>query len=171
MNLAQKSLLWTFLITLILTLFAPIACPLLYLSYFAPFLIVLYYQKPFLISLWGSLLCGLIIDLLSSKTPLGFYALNYTLATSLLYHHRQNFFGDSLSTLPVMVFFFASLSSLMQTGLMYVFEKQFALSWHWVANDLIVMPAYEGAFAFILFILPWRLLGKQPRKGREYFSN
>lgn len=170
MNIAQKSLFWTFLTALTFTLFSPIACPSLRLTYFAPFLIVLYYRKSFLVSLWGSLLCGLVLDLLSSKTHLGFYSLNYTLATSLLFHQRQNFFGDSLSTMPLMVFFFALLSCLIQTVLMVFFEKQFVLSWHWVASDLIVMPAGDAAYAFILFILPWRLLGKPPRKGSEYFG-
>jgi rod shape-determining protein MreD len=141
------------------------------LTYFAPFLIILYYRKSLVASLWGSLACGLILDVLSSRTHLGFYALTFMLTSSILFHQRRNFFGDSLATMPLMVFFFSSLSYFIQALLFYIFEKQFAFSLQWIAGNLIALPACDALFAFTLFILPWRVIGKPPRKGSEYFMD
>ena len=105
MNMAQKSLFGSFLAALAMTLFFPILLPAWGLAYFAPFLIIVYYQKRLLTCLWASLLCGLILDLLSSKTHLGFHGLAYLAATSILFPRRRNFFGDNLTTMPLMVFF------------------------------------------------------------------
>lgn len=137
------------------------------LTYFAPFLVITYYKKPFETCLWLSLICGLIMDLLSSHRHLGLFALNYCLVTTILYSQRQHFFEDSLSTLPIMCFFFAIVSTLIQIPLHHVFESPIVLAKDWWINDLIVMPGIDALYGFVWFTLPGLFL---PRKSnREYF--
>lgn len=169
MNIVYKNLFWSFLVTLLLNLTIPIIWPAWRLFFFAPFLIILYYQKSLPICLWGSILCGLILDLLSSRSHFGLYALNYTLTTFVLYPQRRHFFGDRLSTLPLMTFLFSLISTSFQSLLMSIFGTPVLLSWHWVLTDLWLMPLGDAAYAFICFILPWRLFGTPIRKGSEYF--
>lgn len=171
MNLRNKNLFLAFLITFLLTLFQPALFPFLRLMFFVPFLIILFYQKSYLTCLWISFGCGLILDLLSSKTHFGLFALNYTLTTWILYERRRNFFGDNLSTLPIMTFFFSVITTVIQYGLMYMFENNFHLSFKWIVSDLLVMPLADSTYAFILFILPSFILGKTPRRGSDYFAN
>lgn len=168
-NLEQKNLTLSLVFVLFLTLSIPTLFPHMRLLFFAPFLIIVYYKKSFLASLWTSLFCGLFLDLLSSHTHLGFHATSYCLSTALLYSQRRNFFADSLSTLPLMTYFFSSIATLFQMGLMHFFEQRIQFSWEWVMTDLVYMPGLDALYAFACFILPARCFGKRPRRGRDYF--
>jgi rod shape-determining protein MreD len=171
MHLAHKNLYGVFATCAFFLLLSPSVWPSLKLFFWAPFLIILIYQKPFFSCLWGAFGCGLLLDLLSARTLFGMHACNYVLTTALLYERRQNFFGDSTSTLPLMVFFFSLLSTILGALFLYIVEKGFTLSWRWVFIDLVGMPLLDATYAFVVFILPFMLLGRRPRKGREYFSN
>ena len=170
MNIVHKNLIWTFFVALLLNVTIPIIWPSWRLFFFAPFLIILYYQKPLTTCLWGAMLCGLVLDLLSTRTHFGLYALNYALTTLVLYPQQRHFFGDNLSTLPLMTYFFSFLSTLLQSLLMYTFGSPFLISWHWIFADLFLMPLCDSAYAFICFILPWKLFGPPQRKGSDYFT-
>jgi rod shape-determining protein MreD len=115
------------------------------------------------------LLCGLILDLLSSHTRLGIHALNFCITLLVIYPQKRNFFADSLTTLPIMTFLFASLSTLIMVFLVYGLEMNDVLSWHWVITDLLIMPAADAAYAFCCFILPGLIFGKPRRRGKDYF--
>lgn len=166
---ANRYLACFFFITLSLTLFAPILFPGLHLLYFAPFVCCCYYYRSYAASLWISLLCGLIIDLLSAPLRFGLHALNFTLTTAFLYSKKQHFFQDQLSTLPILTFFFSLISTLIQLILLYIFETSLTLSWKWVFTDLLWMPCTDGIYAFICFSLPIIIWGKTPRRGKDYF--
>jgi cell shape-determining protein MreD len=169
MNLQKKNLLFVFLSALALTLFVPVVFPTLKLVFLAPFLIVLLYKKPLITCLWGSLICGLILDILSPHTRLGLYSMNFTLTTGILYAQRRHFFADKASTLPIMTFFFSVISTVIQGVLLNTFEGPFQISWGWLFSDLIVMPLMDASYAFLIFILPYLLFGKPVRKGKDYF--
>lgn len=169
MNLEQKPISFVVLITFIATVFLPFLFPSWKLNTFAPLLVIMYYQKSFLSCLWASLLCGTLIDLFSAHAQFGLHAVNYTFTTLLLYNQRRNFFADSLSTLPLMTFFFVSLSTLFQWILVYTFERENVFSWYWMATDLLYMPLIDSSFATCCFILPWLFFGKRQRKGKEFF--
>lgn len=170
MNIAKKNLLISFLVSLLLALLTPLL-PLPNLTYFAPFLILVYYQKPLSTTLWTSFSCGLVIDLFLSSNQLGLYGTTYLVSSSILVHQRKHFFGDNLTTLPIMVFFFSLLSFLIQVVLLYFFEGGISCSLPCLTRQLVVTSLGDAAMGFILFILPWRLFGKQPRKGSDYFAN
>jgi rod shape-determining protein MreD len=137
-----------------LALIFPIFFPSLYLLYFAPFLVLNFYRCSLQSSLWWAFTCGLMIDLLSSQTPLGIYAINYCFTTICLYRYKFLFFEDRLSTLPVMTFCFAIVTTLIQTGLIYFIGMSFSLSWQWVLSDLFLNAFQNAIYAGLTFSLP-----------------
>jgi rod shape-determining protein MreD len=143
-----------FFYTLALALSLPVFLPHLHLIYFAPFLAASFYRNTKIHSLWLAVLCGSIIDLFSAQTRLGFYALTYFLTVELLYSQQRNFFEDRLSTLPVMTFFFALISTIIQVILLNVFDVGIVLSMEWVKNDLILNPLCDALYAILAFTLP-----------------
>lgn len=168
-NLDYKRLDFTFGICLLCLLSLPILFPMARLTYFAPFLIIACYKSSLKKCLWLALLCGIIVDLFASYTRFGLYSVDYCLTLSLLYPQRRNFFADSLSTLPIMTFLFASISTLIMGLLIYSIENRNLLSWGWAFTDLIIMPAFDAIYAFTCFILPALLFGKRHRRGKDYF--
>ncbi|MBA3958583.1 MAG: mreD [Parachlamydiaceae bacterium] len=171
MNLERKRIDCALIVTLAAVLCAPVLIPTWPLMFFAPFLIILFYQKSYIACLWASLTAGLVLDLMSSQTHFGLYATSYVATAALLYKQRYNFFADRISTLPLMTFFFSVLATLLQIALIYAFEqKAGGISWHWLLTDLVAMPLLDAGFGFFFFVLPLLLFGRRVRLGKEYFS-
>ena len=147
----------------------PLLFPALRLFYFVPVLITAYYQKPLTTCLWYSILCGLLLDFLSTNDRLGMHSLAYSISTLILYGKKRNFFADSLSTLPLMTYFFSASSTFVLAILMQLFEIKTIFSWRWILADFLVMPLADALFAFLFFIVPALLIGKPPKKGKDYF--
>lgn len=145
---------------LFFTLFSQILEPSFRLNFFAPFLIIVFYQSSFLSSLYLALLAGLIIDIFASPLRFGVYALNYTITSAFLYGQRKNYFSDSLMTLPIMTFLFAVVSTVLQVCLLLIFSKIPNISIAWFFSDLLLMPALDAFFAFCWFILGSMFFGK-----------
>lgn len=137
-----------------LAMIIPLLITSTYLLYFAPFIVLAFYRCPLNRALWWALISGLFIDLFSSQTPLGIYALNYCLATFLLHRYKFHFFEDGLSTLPVMTLFFCFLSNLIQAILLCALGKPFYFSWEWVQSDLFLVPLQTALYAILAFTLP-----------------
>lgn len=170
MNLREKNLLFTFLVSLICFLILPSLFPSFNLYYLIPFIIISFYQKPLLTCLWYALFCGLIIDIFSGSSRLGFTAMNYTLSVFLLYPQKKHFFSDSITTLPIMTFLFSLLSTVFQFMILYSLNKQPLVNIKWIASDLLLMSFFDAAFAFTLFVIPGLLIGKRSMKGSDYFT-
>lgn len=167
-SLYEKPLGILFFICLMFHLFSPLYFFEWPLLFFSPFLVILYYQRSFLASLWWSSACGLILDFLSSSAHVGIFSANYTLTTFILYHQQRNYFADSFSTLPLMTFLFSFLSTIIQVAALFTFGKGFIFSWYWMFTDLLCMPildAIYGTFCFIiipaLLFYPRRVLLKK----------
>jgi rod shape-determining protein MreD len=167
--LDSKRLDLVFIICLSLTLLTPPLFPHLRLFFFAPFLIIAAYQKPLPICIWLAFLSGFCIDILSADTHIGIYSFSFCLALFFIYPQKRNFFADSLTTLPIMTFFFSSLSSIFLGVLLYNIEMINIFSWGWALTDLLIMPMADGLYAFCIFILPALLVGKPRRRGKDYF--
>ena len=157
-SLSRKQLSLLFFITLALTLFMPVLMPGLNLIFFAPFLIVSYYQKSLLTCLWYALGCGLVLDLLCAEERIGFFALSFCLTTVVLYRQQQYFFADNASTLPIMTFFFSFLSTAVHAVLAYVLAKASSFSMEWVVTDLILMSAADALYALGVFVILPKLI-------------
>ena len=169
MNLYSKSSSFYFVSALSFTLLSPVILPWMRLAYFVPFIILLFYKKPFAAVLWISLGCGLILDILSSHVRFGLYAVAFTLTTAILYRQKRHFFADSISTLPLMTFLFSLISTLIHVILIHLFENSLPFSTIWLIKDVIIMPILDGIFAFSLYVLPFILFGKPARRGKDYF--
>lgn len=137
-----------------------------HLNFLIPALILTYYRQKLLWSLWASVAVGLILDLLAAEIQFGLHTINYCITTWILYRQKRNFFEDSLSTIPVMTFLFAVISTAIQLVLLQAFGNGIPLSWRWVACDMIVMPACDALYAFVFFTLPFFALPKYARKLR-----
>jgi rod shape-determining protein MreD len=155
---------YLFAYTCCLTLFLPLVFPFLHLLYFGPFLIICFYRSPLSTCLWWALSCGFIIDLFSSETRLGTYALNYCLTTLCLYNTKFHFFEDRPSTIPLMSFGFTILSTLIQVGLFYFIAKPIFLSWVWAFNDLLVIPFQVAIYATLAFVAPTSIFSRMKRR-------
>jgi hypothetical protein len=154
MNLARKNLGIALCCAVVALLIFPLIWPGLNLAFFVPCIVIAYYKRTFIASLRLSLACGLFLDLLSSHEHLGIYATSYCIATALLYRARLQFFADSLSTLPLMTFFFSTIATAVQILLLHIFEKGFALSFAWVVTDLCLLPVCDAIYSFVWFALP-----------------
>lgn len=170
MNITKKNLSKNFIIVLFL-IFSALLFDLPNFTFFAPFLVMVYYQRSFAHNLWISFGCGLILDMISFDTPLGFYASTFLVVSAILFHQRKNFFSDNLSTMPLMVFFFSFLSLFFQIAFISFLERQMPLSKPYLIQRQIFLPVMDAVIAFFLFIFPYRLFGKKPRKGTDYFTN
>lgn len=153
MNLRHKNLLLSFIAMFIFSLMG-MAFSSVRLNFFAPFLIICYYQKSYPKALQYSILSGCLIDLFSSPLRFGLHALNYSLTTVCIYHQKRNLFADNLTTLPLMTFLFSFVSTLIQLILNFIFAKPIALSFAFIFTDLLLMPSMDALFSFCWFIFP-----------------
>ena len=85
-----------FFLALIAAILFPAIIQWIPLTFFAPFLVIAYYKCGYVKCLWLSLLCGLIIDLLSSHTTTAIHSINYCITTAILYNRTKFFFDDKI---------------------------------------------------------------------------
>ena len=168
-DLSKKSLVGAFFFGLLGALFHPSTFPFSHINYFIPFIIISFYQKNFLQCLWIALISGVIIDLLATHLPFGITALNYCVATLILFPRKQHFFADSILTLPTMGFMFSFVATLNLFFLHQLFLNPFSMRVVWIGTDLILYPIIDAFLAFFCFTLP-SLLHQPKRKGDDYFS-
>ncbi len=133
------------------------------LSFFAPFLVLMFYKKSLAQCLWIAFGCGLFIDLLAPYPRLGILAITYCLTTAVVYRGKSSFFEDGLASLPVMTFLFAGISTAIQVLPLKLFANAPILSWYWVATDLLLLPLADALYAWIWFAFPAYLLRRRPR--------
>jgi len=106
------------------------------------------------ISLTGAIFSGLVLDLLTS-TPFGLFALNYSIATLILYRFKRFFKKDPISfclytmTYSILCIFFESF-------LIYVLGNITHLSSLLTATiySMLIVPILDLLYAFLFFALP-----------------
>lgn len=164
MNLYTKRLDYFFGIAFFLMVSSSVLWPGFHIQYLIPFLILAIYKRSFFHCLWFALCCGFLLDLFSPNLRLGTYACCYTLAMVIVYKQKRHFFADTLSTMPIMVFLFSSLSSLF----LIPFEG-ISFSWSLIITDLIIYPILDATYGFSIYVLPFWIFGKRQLKGEDYF--
>lgn len=170
MNLSQKNILILFLLSFLLTLICPLINAPLKLNFFAPIIVISFYQKSLNYSLWFSLLCGSIFDVFHQPDLLGLEILAFSLSTLLLYNQKQNFFSDYITTLPIMTFFYSSSNFLIECIIMYLIDKpSFFITFKFITSNLLFYPLLDGIYALLFLILPFKLFGKRQLRGSDYF--
>lgn len=172
MHLARCHRLSLLGLTLIALLYFPGLWPSIKLYYCIPFIVVCFYQLSLVGSLWAAMACGALVDSLSVHSFFGLNALVYCLSTLLLYPQRFHFFADRISTLPLMTFLFSFTSTILFLICASLLESKKQFSWQMIATDLTLMPALDGLYALIYFVLPYKLFSEIRRyKKRTYYSS
>jgi rod shape-determining protein MreD len=146
-----------FLLALFAALFGNVFFPYLHLSFFAPLLALSFYAATLSKSLWISLGCGLILDLISSEFRFGLYSLTFVLATLLLYAQKKHFFEDKPLALSLFSSLIAAFLTVLQFILVHLFDRGIPFSILTVFTDVIFMSAVDGLYAFLWFTCPMRL--------------
>jgi rod shape-determining protein MreD len=171
MNLEKKRPFPVFLLALVFSLVTPVLFPRFVLLFYSPLIILYFYLRPLHICLWIAFACGFIEDCFSSEQRFGVHALNYCLTVCCLYNCKKNFFADSQSTLPIMVFLFSLLSTVFHLMLGHIMGVDLLLSVRWGISDLFLMPLLDSLYSYIFFILPSLFFYGRPRKGSDYFMS
>lgn len=168
MALTKRAAVALLLLALLPTLFAPALFPAIRLLFLAPAIVWLYYKLPFQGALWTSFSAGLLIDLLSSDYRFGMIALTYTATTALLYRQKRHFYAQGWSTLPILTWLFALLSTTLQVVLLAMIDEGLPIGWRWAATDLLLLPIADSCWALLGFALPLKLLQWRPTRRRTY---
>ena len=166
MNLSKVNLSLCFLSSFILSFLTPSIAPYIKIMFFAPFLVITFYQKELISSLWWAFATGLIIDLISFQPPFGFYACNYVITTLILHPQRRNFFADHMTTLPIMTFFFSVVSTILQLIVLQIFANPVMISMRFLLTDVLIMPLVDALFAYVWFeLIPVAFFKKSKRRS------
>lgn len=96
---------------------------------------------------------GCLIDLLSGYPRMGLLPIAYCLTTAFLYAIKPYFFLEKITTLPLMTFLFGIVSSLILFALMAMFGRPLAVTWQWIASDLLLFPLLDGLYGLIWFAI------------------
>lgn len=154
----KKTPLWfPFALATSFALVGSVFFPLIRLCPFCPFFAIAYHRLTLVKSLWLSLGCGLILDLLSSQMHFGTYSLAYFLTTTILYQQKRHFFEEKPSALCLFSAVISSVSSLVLLLIAYGFDKQITISLALFISEVVIMPVLDAAYAFIWFACPIKL--------------
>ena len=148
---------FSFGLALTAALFGSVFFPYLHLSFFAPFLALVYHAATLSKSLWLSLICGVILDLISSEFRFGIYTLSCVIATLLLYAQKRHFFEDKPLALSLFSSAIAAVLIFQQFIFIHLFDRGIPFSAATAFVDGILMSAVDGLYAFLWFTCPMRL--------------
>jgi hypothetical protein len=128
--------------------------PGLHLNFFAPFLVQVYYAKPFEKALRWAVLCGVIFDFMASEHRFGIMTLTAVVTTFLLYAQKKHFFEDK--SLAFLLFSAATSATFfaIQFTLITLLDKGLHMTAWRFCLDLAVMALLDGLFAFLWFTCP-----------------
>lgn len=144
---------FSFFLALVALVFQCLYTPRIAILAFAPFLAISTLKTDLNRALWIAAFCGGLIDLLS-EDPMGIHALNYVLIVAVLFRHRRHFYHDVPFHLCILTALFSLLSTLLQMGLLFLFDRRMPFSGKWVFSDLIGMPVIDALYAFVWFAAP-----------------
>ncbi len=150
----------SFFLALFCLLFFP-AFFFLKLIYFAPFLIISFYNSSFVKVLWLSILCGIFSDVLATSS-FGVISLSYLSASCFLYREKR-FFNDKPVNLSIFTGLYSIVFSIFNLLFLFIFDKTVIISFKWTLSDLLIMPVFDGIYAFLWFSLPFLVIEKIKR--------
>jgi cell shape-determining protein MreD len=156
-----------FIIASLNALLTPLLLP-VPLTAYAPYLMYVLMNRSIKETLWHTLLCGLIMDLLQSTFPFGYCALCYTLIALILYRQKWWFFNDKIGSLALFVSIFSFLLSVLQLISLNFEAHTLSLCWSIFLSDFVLMPLYDGLYALICFTVPTLLYHEIKKRGFRF---
>lgn len=154
-----------FFLALFGALFGTALVPHWHVMAFAPFLAITYQRNKLLGALWLALICGLIMDLITSQFRMGMFSLNYLLTTLLLFSQRRHFFEDKSLAISLYSALISFVSSLIHFFLLFCMGNNPAFSLKFFMADLLVMPLFDAVYALVWFIGPIKFCRYLQRTG------
>jgi rod shape-determining protein MreD len=158
-------LLFPFGLCAFFALFGSALEPSLRLFAFSPFFAFLYHRTPLHVSLWISALSGLLIDLISSETRLGSYALISSLTTLVLQNKRHRFFEDKPLSMGIFTVLISAVATVIQWISSPFFGKSIRLSLGLFCTDFVLMPLCDALYGFVLIYCPMLLFAYVKKVG------
>jgi len=149
-----RTLLAPFCVCFLAMIFFPLFFPSIRILSFAPLITLIISRLSRPIALWLATLSGVIIDLYSIATPFGFFALNYCIATLLIYQYRKYFLEEKIHIFALYSILFSFVSTFIGFILFAVIEVQLKLNIFTLFSDLILMPIFDGVYAYIVVLFP-----------------
>jgi hypothetical protein len=137
-------------------------------TFFAPFLIISFYHRSLIHSLYYSLAAAIFINLLGNNEQMGATVISYSLASLIVYRQKQFFFDDKVWTLPVMVSLFSLLHTIFSGALLPLFETIAFPSASSLVYQAIRTMAYDLFFTSLCFSLPPRIISSIKICYKEY---
>lgn len=132
-------------------------------TYFAPFIIFLFFRFSFISILWLSTILGLIQDLFSASF-FGINAICYLICSMLLFREKR-FFNEKPINLSIFTAIFSLVFSITTPLLFFILDKKMKLTLKWIATDLAAFPILDGIYAFIFFAVPILFFEKTTKTG------
>lgn len=160
-----------FLLACLPTLLSPALSSWVSLSFFPPYLLMILYKKGLSKSIVQAFFCGLIVDLLTASTPIGFWVLIFILTLFFINRIKHFFFAEKWMTWPFLTLIFSQISTLLYFALLNIFCTKTYLSVQWALTDLIVLPCLDGLFALLFFSIPYHFLSKLLPEARRQTSS
>lgn len=152
--MASIPFLYVFLITLLCTLFSTAVYPKIHLIPFTAFFALLYLRTSLAASLWISLGCGLLLDLINSDLRFGFYALNTCLTTLLLHRQKKHFFEEKLHSICLLTGLISASMTILQWIFYCTTQLECHLSWKLFFIDFMLLPICDAFAVFLWIYLP-----------------
>lgn len=150
---------FVFLLSTIALILQCILFPQLTILAYSPFLAFTILRSTFNLTLFLSLIAGVIMDLISND-PMGVHAINYVLTSALLFKIKKHFLFDE----PFHISCFTAIISMALTffGLfwLFLFDRRVPIGGTWIWIDMIGMPIIDGFYAFVWFAAPLTLFSK-----------
>lgn len=143
---------------LLQSLFPPLS-PLLAYS---PFIALAILRAPIHRALWAAAAAGALIDLLSDD-PMGLHALNYAATALFLYRYRSHFLYDQPFHFSLVTALVSALSTTIQLGLLFLFDRRVPFDGKWILADILAMPVVDALYAFVWFSAPLALFERTRR--------
>lgn len=166
---SKYKILFLFIYSLFPLLFWPAIVQTTHLSFFAPFLCILFYKCSIITTLFLSMLCGMMLDLFTGNGVVEVQTLSLITSSAILYRLKTFFFEDGLTTIPILSYFYGVLHHL--TLLIFLSTTHLPkLSIPQVLEHIFVFPLWNIPFTIFWFGLPIYFLRRRPGRSKETFS-
>lgn len=150
-------------------LLAPFLIPTIRILGFLPLLLFALSRLSLPKVLWISLIAGLTVDLYSSGPPLGFFAINYSLSSIILFRYKKFFSEENFFAFTLFGLLFSFTSTLIHFFLYAIFDTHLKISPLTLATDLICMPIIDGAYTLLWALFPFLLYKYITEQGRMHY--
>jgi len=164
-----KKALPPFVLSFIVLLIFPSLVPQIRLFAFVPFITFVLARNRLPLCLWLSLFAGLIVDLYSNSSPLGFFALNYTLTSVVVYRYRSYFPEEKVHIFALYSVLYSFISTMLHFVLYALIEMHIKIHLFSLITDLFLLPILDGVYALVWVFFPLKVYEKltEPNRIKE----